>query len=327
MSRFKKIILSLAIITLILLAIFLLGPRIPVDTTINPITLPNTPAELSAYVAAREAAFTDIVPNTEATIIWADPANPAPTEYVVLYMHGFSATRQEAAPLSDNVAQALGANLFYPRLTGHGRTGPAMTTASVNAWLNDTYEAYQIATKLGQKVVIIATSTGATLTTWLANQPENDQLHALILISPNYGPRNPQAEILLLPWGQQIGRLVGGPERAWEGYTPEHELYWTNRYPIEGVFPMIALVNLIRNTNLDQITTPTLAIYSPDDQVVSPTAIEDTLQRFTAATVTTSDFPHKNYPDNHVNVGDILGPNNTAPITQQITAFVRQQED
>ncbi|MDD4273595.1 MAG: hypothetical protein PHG14_07705 [Desulfobacter postgatei] len=38
-----------------------------------------------------------------------------------VYIHGFSATRKETAPLSDLVAKTLNANLFYTRLSGHGR--------------------------------------------------------------------------------------------------------------------------------------------------------------------------------------------------------------
>jgi hypothetical protein len=48
------------------------------------------------------------------------------TEWVVVALHGFSATRQETAPLAEIVASRLGANLFEARLAGHGLTENAL---------------------------------------------------------------------------------------------------------------------------------------------------------------------------------------------------------
>ena len=57
-------------------------------------------------------------------------------------------------PLPDKVAAALGANLFYTRLTGHGQDGAAMAEGSVNAWINDYAEAMAIGRAIGGKVEI-----------------------------------------------------------------------------------------------------------------------------------------------------------------------------
>lgn len=62
----------------------------------------------------------------------------------LVYLHGISATRQETAALAEIVAKRLEANLFYTRLTGHGRTGEALLDGSVRAWFNDTVEAFDI---------------------------------------------------------------------------------------------------------------------------------------------------------------------------------------
>ena len=59
------------------------------------------------------------------------------TQWAVVYIHGFSASRMETAPLADTIATALGANLFYARLAGHGRGGAAMGEPSVQDWLAD----------------------------------------------------------------------------------------------------------------------------------------------------------------------------------------------
>ena len=84
-----------SLITFLLIIIFLAGPRVAVDTELAPISLP---VDLDSYLAASEAQFSDIVPNTEKTIIWASEPGQK-TDIAVVYLHGFSATRQETAPL------------------------------------------------------------------------------------------------------------------------------------------------------------------------------------------------------------------------------------
>nr|WP_287339345.1 hypothetical protein [Mesorhizobium sp.] len=82
----------------------------------------------------------------------------------------YSASKGEVRPLPDEVADQLDANL-YTRLTGHGQGGAAMADGSVNAWINDYEEALAIGRAIGDKVIVIATSTGGSLAAWAATQP------------------------------------------------------------------------------------------------------------------------------------------------------------
>ena len=123
------------------------------------------------------------------------------TPYSVVYLHGFSATRQETAPLSEQVARALGANLFETRLTGHGLPGDSLDGVTARDWLEDAVEAFEIGRALGDSVIVIGTSTGGTLGAWLATMPAiaDDGLHSLVLISPNFGPVDRAAALLMPP--------------------------------------------------------------------------------------------------------------------------------
>ncbi|HXV99346.1 MAG TPA: hypothetical protein VEC93_13065, partial [Anaerolineae bacterium] len=168
----KKKALVLALAGLMIL--FLAGPTAKIDLNRRPIDLPE---DLDGYLAESEAQFPDLISDTGKTIIWANAAKTK-TPLALIYLHGFTATRQEAAPLCDNIAARLGANLFYTRLTGHGRSGQALGAAMANDWLNDTLEALEIGKRLGDKVIVIGSSTGGTLATWHALQADDEAVLA-----------------------------------------------------------------------------------------------------------------------------------------------------
>jgi esterase/lipase len=304
---------------LIFTVAFLAGPRVEIETTIHPVSLPT---DLEKYLANKEAAFHDILPGTEKTIIWAGQAG-VKTSLSVVYLHGFSASRQETAPLSDIVAKTLGANLFYTRFTGHGRGGDAMLDGSVNAWLNDTYEAMEIGRRLGEKVIVIGVSTGSTAATWLAAQPFVKDAAAFVLISPNYGPADPKSNLLLWPWGGRLAELTIGPERSWKPQNAQHGAYWTHRYPTRAVLPMMGLVHLTRSLDLASVTTPVLVIYSPDDKVLNVSAIETMFANFGTARKRLIPYRDAEDPGQHVLAGAILSPNSTETIAEIIVDFIK----
>jgi esterase/lipase len=313
----KKAMRVLLIVLAIVAIAFLAGPTVEVDTTIYPVSLPD---DLDQYLADSEAQFPDIVPDTEKTIIWAgEPGQKTPLS--IVYIHGFSATRQETAPLSDNLAAELGANLFYTRLTGHGRTGAAMAEASVNDWLNDTNEALEIGRQLGDKVIVIGTSTGATVATWLAKQPDIDDVLAFILISPNFAPKDSTSELLTIPWGEQIATAVIGPERSWEPKNEMHGRYWTYSYPTEAILPMMGLVKLARS-DVDTITHPIQVIYSPNDQAINPERVETVYEQFSSSQKQIISISEPEDESNHVLAGDILAPGDTEPVAEMILSFI-----
>ena len=128
------------IIVAVLVIAFLLGPRVAVDTTVtfDPAAIGSDP---EAYLARQERSVKSVRPGQEKEIIWADPATKSKTPISIVYVHGFSASKWEVRPLPDKVAAALGANLFYTRLTGHGLRIAPMADVSVNAWVNDCAEA------------------------------------------------------------------------------------------------------------------------------------------------------------------------------------------
>lgn len=313
-------IYATAALLALLALVYVLGPRPEVDLTIQEVQLPQ---DLDKYLQDREKPIPDIVVGSEKTIVWADPDQKTQTEFSLVYIHGFSASRQETRPLCDIVAKELGANLYYARLVGHGRTGEAMGSATLNDWLNDAYESLRIGQRLGKKVILVGTSTGATLGTWLAAQADVE-LDGLIMISPNYGLNDPRAGILSGPWGLQMMKLFLGPYRSWEGHNDLHRKYWTTRYKVEAIVTMLALVELARAAPLDQISAPTLVIYSPQDKVVDSNQISPMTESFQSEVVELVPFEECSDESQHVLAGDIISPESTKPVAKIMVDFIRK---
>lgn len=299
--------------------LFALGPRVEIDTTIHPLQLA---ADLDTYLAESEVQFTDLKAQTGKTIVWTNPEIKDETPVSFVYLHGFSATRQDYAPMSDLIAEQLGGNLYYARLTGHGRSDDAMGEATVNAWINDTAEAVAIGEAIGEEVVLMANSTGATLVAWMAaNGHLSEDVRALILMSPNFGPANAASEFLLWPWGKQIAELVEGRYRSWRPLNDRHAQFWTYRYPSAALLPMMGTVKIARESNLASVKQPLLMLYSKQDIIVNQEEIQESFAAFGSEpkellTVTTE---HK---WGHVLAGDILSPGTTEPLAQTIVEFL-----
>jgi len=287
-----------------------------------PITLPD---DLDAWLAGGEAAFSDITPRTEKTIVWAT-AKKTRTPVSLIYLHGYSATRQEISPVMENVAARLGANLYLTRLKGHGRTGQAMAEASMADWLTDAREALTIGHRLGERVVIVGTSTGGTLATWLASRPWATDVSALVLISPNFGPKDPKAKLLTLPGRELFVPLVAGDERSWEPHNDEQARYWTHSYPIQALYPMMDLVSLVDGMDLSALAVPTLVMSSPDDAVISFDRVAERFEELGGQPKELVEVMNSADPSDHVLAGRVLSPGTVDETVERILGFVSRAE-
>lgn len=309
-----------ASVAVILVGGFLLGPRPDMNTTVRPVQLSP---DLDAWLTESESRFPDITPGTEKRIFWADSTAHAVTPLSLVYLHGFSATRQEIRPVTERAAGQLGANAFLTRLRGHGRPGDAMAEATLGDWISDAAEAMEIGRRIGRRVVLVGTSTGATLALWTAAQDRwRDELAALVLISPNFRPADPGAAILTWPWGAQVARLVVGAYREWVPTNAVQARYWTTRYPVEALLPMAALVKAVRRLDLGTVTVPTLVVYSPEDRVVSVDAIREAVPRLAGDPVETLELDGVGDPAHHVLAGDALSPGSTDAVVAAVVDFV-----
>jgi esterase/lipase len=287
----------------------------------------DVPADVDSFVAATEAVVQGIREGDGKRVVWASPSSRGRTPIAVVYLHGFSADPHELDPVPQRLADSLGANLFVTRLSGHGlEDGEGLAEAEAGDWLRDAEEAMAIGVRLGGKVVLMGTSTGGTLAVWAAAEPRwRDALAAIVLVSPNFGLRDPGAGLLLWPWGGLLARLVLGEERCWTPVNAEQERHWTTCYPTRALLPMMALVDLVDRTDLSRVTAPTLVLLSTDDQVVDPAQTRRRVATFGSTTKELSEVTDDGDPSHHVLAGDIVSPRTTDAVVGEMLTFVRRQ--
>jgi alpha-beta hydrolase superfamily lysophospholipase len=324
-SRGRRWLLYALALLVVLAAAWWLGPRntfgAAMPTARSP--APQEIAALDTWLKTSEAAFPDIKPGNAKGIVWA-AAPGQRTPWAVVYLHGFSASRMETAPLADTVAAQLGANVFYTRLTGHGRSDPAaMGQASVQDWMADTLEAVRIGQTLGERVLVIGCSTGATLATWLGTSAEAARVNAYVFISPNFGPKDRRADIVNLPWGQHIALLVEGPVRSSVPDNAQEEQAWTSSYPTKAIFPMMALVKSVRESDLSLFQTPVLVLYSARDETVEPAETLAAFTRLGAARKSIEPVDYSHSKGQHVLAGAIKDPAAVAPMADSMVQWLK----
>jgi pimeloyl-ACP methyl ester carboxylesterase len=324
MRRFGKV-LGRGIVFLIL-AFLVFWAILPTDQVDREIALNDNalPDDLDAWLESNEQQFSDIIPGAAKRIVWAGQKG-GKTPLAIVYLHGFSATAEEIRPVPDEVATALGANLYFTRLAGHGRGGAAMATATAGDWIEDTAEAMAIGRRLGEKVVLVGTSTGATLAALAATDPKLSQdLAGVVLISPNFGLRSAAAAILDLPLARYWGPLVAGAERSFVPANDDHARYWTTRYPTVALFPMAALVRHVRWLDFATAKVPALVIYAPKDQVIDPTLISPLFDRWGGPVKQhLREMAQGDDAYAHVIAGDILSPGQTDAVIALILDWAK----
>lgn len=238
MKKLKLVVL----IILPVVALYLLGPRVESpDLDVLASAWPDDLQKLEQTINQNEAAIGNIKPDNHSQIIWAD-SSKSKTTYSLVYLHGWSASQEEGAPLHEELAERYGMNLYLPRLAGHGlEEEEPMLNLTATQLIKSAKDALEIGRKLGDQVILMGTSTGGTLALLLAAQ--NEDIAALILYSPNIDMRDKASQLLNDPWGLQIARLVKGNNYHEWPLDSVRQKYWTNKYRLEALTHLREMVD------------------------------------------------------------------------------------
>jgi esterase/lipase len=317
---FKRILIVFLAILVVAGVVFALGPRPEADLVAD-FDASSIGSDVEAYIAEAENTVSDLREGMGKEVIWADPLTKAKTDVAVVYLHGFSASKEEIRPVPDLVAEALGANLYYARLAGHGRSGDAMAEATAKDWMNDLAESLAIGQQLGERILLITVSTGGTIAkAGYANDGLMDSVDGLVLISPNFKINNPAAPLLTMPWARWIVPAISGAERSFEPVNDLHARNWTTKYPTRALFPMAAMVRDAEKVKASDINVPALFMFDPNDKVISAETARAVAGSWSGP-VEIIEVADNDDPFNHVIAGDSLSPSTTQSTADAITAW------
>ena len=267
----------LGIGVVIVITLFL-GPKVetPVLNTDLPSLTPDL-EQLEAEIDASEKGETLIKKDNEARIVWFDSAYQK-TPFSVVYLHGFGASQGEGDPIHREFAQRYGCNLYLSRLYAHGlNEEEPLLKLTAEKLIESAKSAVAVGQQLGEKVILMSTSTGGTVSLYLASA--HPEIHSLILYSPNISLYDPNSFLLSMPWGLQMARLIlGGDYYTFEA-PEEDQKYWNTRYRVEALTHLQALVESTMSREVFQnVQQPTFLGYyykneEEQDQTVSIPAI------------------------------------------------------
>lgn len=323
MRILKRVVFILAI----LIIIYFLGPHPekPVYTTTLP-SIPENAASLVQYVSSIESRH-QLKPDNEARIVWNNDSLKTKTEYAIVYLHGFSASHEEGNPVHRNLAMQIGANLYLSRLSGHGiDTTDALLNMTATSLWETAKEAYAIGKQLGNKVILMGTSTGGTLALQLA--AAYPEIAGLVLLSPNIAINDPNAWITNNPWGLQIARLVkGGKMNIVPNKTETYKKYWNDQYRLEAVSELEELLETtMHKETFQKIKQPVLTLYyykneNEQDPVVKVSAIKEMFEQISTPTSLKKMVPIPN-AGNHV-LGSPIQSKDIVSVEREALLFLK----
>lgn len=322
----KAILLGVVIVVLVAVAVWFFAPREPVGGPVE-VTVPAGAAALDSYLFHAERDVPALRRGTQKHILWHDPARREPTPLSIVYIHGFSASLEEIRPVPDDLARDLGANLYYARLTGHGQDGAALAAARAPDWRRDAAEALAIGRQIGERVLVIGTSTGGSLITLaLEDAAGRADVAGVVLVSPNFRVKAAGSSLLDWPFARFFVPLVTGSERYFAPENLDHGKWWTNRYPTVALMPMAAVARAAREAAVANISIPALFIFSDADAVVDATATRAVAARWGGSvSLWPVDMGPRDDRKSHIIAGDILSPSQTDPVVRRIHEWLRER--
>lgn len=227
-------------------------------------TIPHNFPQLEQWVNRRQSHR--VKNSARAQIIWHKPSQKVKTATSLLYLHGFKASHGEGAPVHKNIAQKLNANTYLTRLSGHGLKDSApFSNFKAENLIQSGLEALEIAKRIGNRVIIMGTSTGASLALYLAGcSASKNHIHSLILYSPLIDFYGMKSYLLNNKIGRRILTTFPGKNYIIKNHIedPAERAIWYSSYCLQGVLELAQFINTHINEKLfKQLSLPIFVGY------------------------------------------------------------------
>ncbi len=324
----KKRYWFILVLIIILIVTYFSGPK-PEDPTYNDSlpSLPEDPFSLEKSIQNSEDSL-PVRRDNQARILWHKDKHQR-TEYSIVYLHGFAGSYQDGFPVNTNIADTLKANIYLSRWAGHGLKPPASLNdfSAENAW-ESAKEALAIGQSIGNKVIIMSTSTGGTLAIKLAAEYP-DSVYAIINMSPNLKDDQRGSFVLNSPWGYEIANLISFGEN--KKITHEKEIatqYWDTIYPSKALVDLQVLVSTtMRSEIFKKLKCPVLTLYYQENMLQEDEHVEISVYSEAYKQFSTPDslkeLVELKTPGTHF-IGSNIKSKDTEVVEKEIVKFLRK---
>ena len=265
MKLFFRVIL---VIILVLVFLYLIGSR-PAPFEVEPVmTYQHERALKLVQKVEQDTILNHVRPGNGAQIHWADSVGKK-TKYALLYLHGFTASHAEGYPVHRALAKRYGLNLYLARLHDHGLVSDEpLKDFEADEYVKSAQDALQIAQFLGEDIIVMGTSTGASVAIYLAaHNPE--LLDVLLFFAPNIDVADPRSALLTCPWGKELAELLEGEYLKQGREGKEFNKYWYPEYRTESAVELMSLLDqTMTDAIFEAIEQPTFIsfYYKNEDQ-------------------------------------------------------------
>jgi alpha-beta hydrolase superfamily lysophospholipase len=189
--------------------------------------------------------------------------------------------------------------------------------------VDDAAEAMAIGRRLGERVVIMGSSTGATLGTLIASRPDlSADLAGLVALSPNYALQNWRSFLLTIPFAREVIPYLGPATFGEASESAAVNANWTVTYPTAALLPMARLVEIVRGLDFASMRVPALFVYSPGDAVVDAARTVQVAGQW-GAPHQTIEVPEAPGVARHIVAGDLISPATTGQVAAAVTDWIR----
>ena len=198
--------------------------------------------------------------------------------------------------------------------------------ASAEDWLQSVTDGMDLAHRLGERVLIIGTSTGAPLGCWAAKvlAERYGSPLAMMYMAPNFGINQSFAWLLTLPGSRFFIPLILGATRTWEAESEAVAKYWSTSYSTLAVIEMQKVVDWFEAQSPASWNMPLGIMLGDLDPTIGAKKALRVLEKWGDPRSKRLPIPEQETMAQHVFAGDIAGPDLTTHCVDQFELFAKE---